>query len=254
MSLTEQLERKHVSELEPHELNKEIYTNQDVSDLLEKIEAHGFKDEHRLLITTDDKILSGHRRWKAAKELGISEVPVEVVDTDGEQDELLRLLLANQYRDKTPAEKINEADAWERIEKEKAKDRKEEATGHTQKFAEGETGEAKEKAAERVGASKTTVRKGQKVKEKAESGDEKAKEEWEKMEKGQQSVHGAYSELKKSEQEKKALEQPYEWINTEPKDIQIQAKRDGKKIVACIDGEDYKMKVSTFSAIFKKVP
>jgi hypothetical protein len=43
------------------------------------------------------------------------------------------------------------SEAWEELESEKAKGRKKEATGHTQKFAEAESGEAKEKAAEKVG-------------------------------------------------------------------------------------------------------
>jgi ParB family chromosome partitioning protein len=191
-------ETRHVDDLQAHEFNREIY-NTDATDLVDRIEEQGYEDTFgRVKIKSDGTILSGHRRWKAAQATGINEVPVEVVDVDGELDERRLILLANEYRDKTPAEKIREGEAWEELEREKAKERKGERTDLTQNFAEGDKGEAKEKAAEKVGASKETLRKGQKIKEKADEGDQTAQREWEKLESGEQSIHGAHTNLKKS--------------------------------------------------------
>jgi len=265
-----QLERVSVNELNPHKLNKEIYTNQDISELVEKIDEYGYKEEHPLLVTTDNKILSGHRRWKAAKQLNIETVPVQRVDPDSEQEELLTLLLANKYRDKTPAEKINEGEAWEKIEQERAKERKAHGKTAPGKNAPDNSttseGTTREKVGEKIGVSGSTYERGKEVKEKAEEGDEKAQEEWEQLESGEQSIHGAYSEVKSSENEldsgsdssERDLNTPeYSWINTATKaDVEVQA-RDcdvrGKYLVH-VNGEDYKIKTDLFNNLFEEHP
>lgn len=254
--------------LEPHELNEEIYTNRNIDELVSKIDAYGFQESQPLLITDDDTILSGHRRWRAARELGVEKVPVRRVDAEDQHEQLFTLLIANKYRDKTAAEKINEAEAWERIEREKAAERNAASAGASpQKLAETQTGEAKAKAAEKVGASKETVRKGQKVKEKAKSGDETAQREWKRMESGDQSVHGAYSTLKREENsisnsperdpsEPDPTTPQYEWVHTEPKDIEIQARdcdTDGKYMIH-VNGDDYRIKTELYSKLFADNP
>ena len=202
-SLEQQYEYIPVEELEPHPLNKRIYTNEDIGELKGKIAEHGFHSEHNLIVTPENQILSGHRRWRAAKELEIEQLPVVRVEPDGENDELRRLLLANQYRDKTPAEKIREGKAWEQVEREAAKERKEQATGHQEKFPEAETGQARDKVGEKIGVSGRTYERGKEVKEKADEGDEVAQEQWEKLERGEQSISGAHREVKSSEVKQK---------------------------------------------------
>jgi len=81
------------------------------------------------------------------------------------------------------------------LEREKAKERQQEATGHEEKFPDADTGQSRDKAAEKVGVSGRTYDKGKEVKEKAEEGDETAQEEWEKLESGEQSIHGAYTNV-----------------------------------------------------------
>ena len=224
-------ETRHVDDLQAHQFNREVY-NTDATDLIDRIESQGYEDTFgRVKIKPDGTILSGHRRWKAAQATGIDEIPVEVVDVDGELDERRLILLANEYRDKTPAEKIREGEAWEELEKEKAKERKGERTDLTQNFAEGESGEAKEKAAEKVGASKETLRKGQKIKEKAEEGDQTAQKEWEKLESGEQSIHGAHTNVKKSEN--KTEKEPEKKEKTEANHTElrlVRIKNDGDAI------------------------
>lgn len=195
----QQHEQRHVDDLQAHGFNREIY-NTDATDLIDRIELEGYEETFgRVTIKPDGTILSGHRRWKAAQAAGIDEIPVEVVNPETEREERRLILLANEYRDKTPAEKIREAEAWEELEADKAKERMSKGGEGTQKLADPETGEAKEKAAEKVGVSKETVRKGQQIKEKAEDGDETAQEEWEKLDKGEQSIHGAHQNIKQSE-------------------------------------------------------
>jgi len=196
----QQYEQRHVDDLQAHEFNREIY-NTDATDLIDRIESEGYEETFgRVTIKPDGTILSGHRRWKAAQAAGIDEIPVEVVTPETEREERRLILLANEYRDKTPAEKIREAEAWEDLESDKAKERNSKTAGASpQKLADTQTGEAKEKAAEKVGVSKETVRKGQQIKEKAEGGNKTAQEEWEKLEENKQSIHGAHRNVKQSE-------------------------------------------------------
>ena len=70
-----------IDKLKLHEQNKIIYGDEDVSDLVAQIEAFGRIIE-RLKINKDHIIISGHRRWKAAKELNHLTVPCEVVSFD----------------------------------------------------------------------------------------------------------------------------------------------------------------------------
>ena len=221
-------ETRHVDDLQAHQFNREVY-NTDATDLIDRIESQGYEDTFgRVKIKPDGTILSGHRRWKAAQATGIDEIPVEVVDVDGELDERRLILLANEYRDKTPAEKIREGEAWEELEKEKAKERRQATQNNDsgpdpQNFAEQDNGEAKEKAAEKVGASKETLRKGQKIKEKAEEGDQTAQKEWEKLESGEQSIHGAHTNVKKSENQTDA--EPEKEESTESKHTELRLVR-----------------------------
>jgi ParB family chromosome partitioning protein len=195
-------ETRHVDDLQAHEFNREIY-NTNATDLIDRIEEQGYEDTFgRITIKPDGTILSGHRRWKAAQAAGIEELPVEVVEPDGEFEERRLILLANEYRDKTPAEKIREGEAWEEIESEKAKERMSRGGGDEsgkENLPDPESGQSRDKAAEKVGVSGRTYEKGKKVKEKADEGDEKAQEEWEKLESGEQSIHGAHKEVKKNE-------------------------------------------------------
>lgn len=181
-----------VADLKPHPKNEELYTDRENADLVNRIETHGFRESQRLLVCTDGTILSGHRRWDAAKQVGIERVPVEVADVDPDSDEaLLELLTANLHRVKTPAEEINEAMAWEEIERERAQERMEE--GGRPDLGRGETGRSSEKAAEKVGMGRETYRKGKKVKEVAESGDPIAQAAWNALENDEESIHGAYT-------------------------------------------------------------
>lgn len=106
--------------LKPHPLNSAIYgEDEDFSELISLISELGWIE--RLVVTPTGTIISGHRRSKAALELGLESVPVEVKEFPDETAELEALLLANASRIKTTEQKVREAQAWKKIEATRAK-------------------------------------------------------------------------------------------------------------------------------------
>ena len=97
--------------------NESIYDNFGVANsddlqLVESINAKGILEP--LVITEDMVLLSGHRRRAAAKYLGLSTVPVRMLEgvifSDlSKQERLEQLRLYNQQREKSASEKIREA-------------------------------------------------------------------------------------------------------------------------------------------------
>lgn len=96
-----------VDKLKPHHQNELIYGDEDVSDLITQINAFG-KIVEPIKIKDDYTIISGHRRWKAAKELNYEKVPCEVVGFDSPEEELAALVLYNSKRVKTNEQKARE--------------------------------------------------------------------------------------------------------------------------------------------------
>lgn len=122
--------QKHPKELRPHPWNSNIYgENEDVTELISLIRASRWVE--RLVITPTDTIISGHRRCQAALALGWESVPVEVREFPDETAELEALLIANATRIKTTEQRVREAEAWEIIEKAKAKQRQQQAAAIT---------------------------------------------------------------------------------------------------------------------------
>jgi len=87
-----------ITSLRPHENNIQIYGDPD-SDLTESIHEKGILAP--LLITPDNRIISGHRRWIAAKQAGLEQVPVIYIETDDESENLEILIHTNKQRNKT---------------------------------------------------------------------------------------------------------------------------------------------------------
>lgn len=101
---------KKINHLKPHPQHSKIYyTPKNIriewADLFASMEDIGIKDA--IHITSKNVIVSGHRRWMVAKELGWSDVRVEIIDEKKENIDSLIIQL-NTNREKTQAEKINE--------------------------------------------------------------------------------------------------------------------------------------------------
>jgi hypothetical protein len=84
--------------------------NADDAELAQSISEQGIIEP--LVLSADGVLLSGHRRLAAANYLGISQVPVRVVQdlyySLGAQEQLTLLRSFNVQRDKTPEERLNE--------------------------------------------------------------------------------------------------------------------------------------------------
>lgn len=105
-----------VTDLRPSEFCKSIYDLSVPQDLVDSIEEHGVLVP--ILVTPENKIMSGHRRVDACRRLGRAEIPAQVVaDIDSLSIE------ANRQREKTLVECLAEVKALKTILAEKAKAR-----------------------------------------------------------------------------------------------------------------------------------
>ncbi len=100
--------------LRPHPLNEQVYdADRDAEALRASIAEHGILTP--LVIDQHGTILSGHRRWQAARALGLDRVPVVVRHVDESLVAELVLLESNRQREKTYSERMREAEHLERI-------------------------------------------------------------------------------------------------------------------------------------------
>lgn len=107
-----QIQMMEVQKIKPHPSNETIYLTADVTDLKKSMQRMQEMLEP-ILLTKLGIILSGHRRYKAALELGWEHVPVRIVDIPEEQ-QIIYLIAANSYREKTWGEKAAEIEAIHR--------------------------------------------------------------------------------------------------------------------------------------------
>jgi site-specific DNA-methyltransferase (adenine-specific) len=212
--------------LRPHPRNEKVYgEDEELEDsFVQSVDQKGVLEP--LVVNRNHKIISGHRRWTAARRTGTEEVPVRVVEFDDDLQEREALIEFNRQRDKTPGQIINEFDEMLQVEQERAKNRNSKTAGEDpsrETFHDTEKGRAKNKAAEKVNAevSGRTLEKGKKVKDIAEGNTEEetpekvketAEKEFEKLQKGETSISAAKREVKRTEKEenrqKEAEESP----------------------------------------------
>jgi hypothetical protein len=152
----------------------------------------------------DFTIISGHRRVEKAKQQDWDTLTVEIVGPyDSADDERTAVLRANDSRQMRAGERVNFAQEWEEMYRSRP----------------NLDGRADKKACEHVEFKKSTYNKGKKVKQAANEGtwgdDEKeldmqtrstARDLWEALCDGEESIHGAHKTLKagiKDEEETK---------------------------------------------------
>ncbi len=100
--------------LSPHPLNAKIYGEEIIDQsLLDDIKEKGILSP--IIITEDNIIVSGHRRWVIAKELGLEKVPCDVVHFESDQDVELALISFNKTRVKTYIQEMLEIDEEKKI-------------------------------------------------------------------------------------------------------------------------------------------
>ena len=86
-------------------INSEIYRDSDVQDLMNSIQEVRLLQP--LVVTPDNLIVSGHRRYKAIQFLGWENAECDVKEIR-EDDLALTLVLYNQHRTKVASELLNE--------------------------------------------------------------------------------------------------------------------------------------------------
>lgn len=160
----ELVQKIDISCLHPHPRNIEIYGEEDVAALKQSIAESGWIKP--LTVTPDYVIVSGHRRYQAAMQLGYTELPIEVEHFSSEEAEMERLLRENENRGKTPEQQIREGMMWEPIERGKAHKRQgmRNDTTSVKIFTNVESGKSSDVIARRVGlGSGVTYEKGKEV-------------------------------------------------------------------------------------------
>jgi DNA modification methylase len=103
--------KKSIKMLTSHPAHSGIYETPEKiremwSDLVTSMDEFGMQQP--ILVTKENVIVSGHRRWMVAKELGWESIDVQEVNVT-EKDFQSMLVQLNTNRVKTEAEKINEA-------------------------------------------------------------------------------------------------------------------------------------------------
>jgi len=104
-------ERVHIDRIEAHPANP---NDGDVAAIAESIRQNGF---YGRIVVRDStgKILAGEHRWRAAQEVGLTEVPIERVECDDKT--AMRILLAdNATAEKAEREPEPLADLLESLE------------------------------------------------------------------------------------------------------------------------------------------
>lgn len=144
------METRHINQLRPHPENDKIYGDHADSELIESVKSKGILNP--LLVTRDGTIINGHRRFEAARRVGMQSVPVVMFQSDDTLDILEALIESNRQRQKSNEQIAREAQALIEIESERA--RKRQAVKSIVRDPSLEvTGRAKEVVGEKLGVS-----------------------------------------------------------------------------------------------------
>jgi ParB family chromosome partitioning protein len=205
-----QHEYRDLNELTRHPLNQDVYGDLTLEpDFIDSIEQHGVLEP--ILIKSDGTIISGHRRYAAALEIGLDQVPVREVSYDSELKEREAVIHHNKQRTKTFSQKMREAMELEKIEQERATERQGERTDIKQTFASSEFGQTRDKVASELKMSGETYRKAKKVWTAAQE-HEKIQKQVELIDAGEQSITGAKRALDRWKRRQK-LEGDVDWAD-----------------------------------------
>jgi len=107
MEIQTQYTMRKTKELKLHKSSLEIYgKNEDVSDLAESIRVNGILVP--LTVKPDGVILSGNRRFRAALEAGLEEIPCVIAEPKTPEEEEIFIIEANRNRKKDVYQLYNE--------------------------------------------------------------------------------------------------------------------------------------------------
>ncbi len=113
---------KNCKALKPHKWNSDVYGDEPPDNaFVASIREKGVLVP--LTIKADGTIISGHRRWRAAMEVGLVEIPVIIEEYASEEEERRAFVDYNRQREKTFSQKMREAAFIEETERIAAKAR-----------------------------------------------------------------------------------------------------------------------------------
>lgn len=195
------------ADLKPHPANATIYGDETLpADFLESIKTLGVIEP--LLVRTDGTIISGHRRWLAAKKAGLATVPTRTGDFADELEEIEMLISSNKQREKSPSQIAREGSELQRIERERNRLKQaaaaaatnsklgRDANEETLSLNSNEASQSLADVAETLGISRDRWYKIRTIFEKAQHGDAEAVELMKALDAGDISVHKAYQTVK----------------------------------------------------------
>jgi ParB-like chromosome segregation protein Spo0J len=169
------METRNVGDLRPYEDQARVYGDEPDQEMIESVRQHGILLP--LVITKDNVIVSGYRRWASAKKVGLQEVPVTLCKYEAPLDIKDEFIHLNRQRKKTPHQIACEAEVLMEIEQERAR-RRQQGTHLAGKEKDGtprqasvvetlpppsEKGKARDKVGDALGVSGRTVDKMLKV-------------------------------------------------------------------------------------------
>lgn len=165
-------------------------------ELINDIKANGLINP--VTINTDHVLLAGYRRLTACKALGMEDIPVHMVSTESEEQDLKVEISENEIRKEfTMTERLDYARRLQRIESIKAEERMK--AGKQDPVQNSAQGKTRDKVAEQVNMSHDTLRKAQEI---AENKDKFDPEDFKDWDDGKLSTNKLYTQLK---QQKSAL-------------------------------------------------
>ncbi len=193
-------EVRKVCDVRPMALNSIIYGDDADADLVESVRTKGILTP--LTITHDDRVISGHRRLKAAEQAGLATVPVVVFSSRDELDITEALVESNRQRVKTNEQIAREYDLLKTVLHERQSRQGQrtdlEDDGETSREISLEVQAPNEQAAAAIGKDRRTLDKASavvKVIDKmTEDGNAEAATDL--RDKLNASVHGAYKEAR----------------------------------------------------------
>ena len=194
-----EVQQRHIHSLQPHPLNQQTYGDRtELEDsFLSSIEANGIHTP--LTATPDGLLISGHRRWEAAKRLCIETVPVIVREFADELEQKEAVIDHNRYREKTFSQKMREADVLHEIEAERARRRQGQRTDLRENVPDGEDGDfgrTRDIVAEQINiGSGKTYDYARTVWEAAKDEDPVATHQVDKLDRDDQSISRAYKKV-----------------------------------------------------------
>ena len=227
--MTTTIRQMPTDKLHPHPSNIKIYGDgQPSPDFVNNIKKQGILVP--LAVTKNGTIISGMRRWQAAKTCEMETVPVEVVSYESKLEEREAIISYNRQRDKNYSQRMAEAAELEAIESAKAVRAQVEAG---KKYGRGHPKKVKQIIAEPIGQTRDTVaaavglgsgetyRKAKKVFEAATKKTDPsvqavAKKEIKKLDCRETTVHAAYREVTEAKRRQQRINRQQEALKALP--------------------------------------